>query len=61
MRTIIKKTVKTIADGDYANSKEAFKLMCSAIDKAVKHNLMHENKAARKKSRVLKKIEALKG
>jgi len=60
MRTIIKKTVTTIGEGDYAKSKEAFKGMCSVIDKAVKHNLVHQKTASRKKSRILKKIEALK-
>lgn len=51
--------VSEIASGDAASKKEAFRKLCSAIDKATKHKTISENAAARRKSRAYAKIAGL--
>ena len=48
-------TLKKIRKGG-ASEKKLISLFYSQIDKAVKHNVIHKNKATRLKSRVSKKI-----
>ena len=42
-----------------AEANEAFKATVSAIDKAVAQGILHKNTAARKKSNITKKLNAL--
>lgn len=55
-----KKVIKAVADGNLATAEEAFRATQKKLDKAVKSNTIHKNKAARRKSRLQKKINALK-
>ena len=58
-RTAIKKTNEAIVKGDAAAAKENFQKVVQALDKAAEKNVIHKNTAARKKSRLNKKIKAL--
>lgn len=60
VRTAFKKVHRALEaeDGDAA---EAARNAVSAIDTAVIKGVVHRNKAARKKSRLAKKLNALKG
>ena len=55
-----KRVTKAVADGNVATAEEAFRGAQKKLDKAVKGNTIHRNKAARRKSRLQKKINALK-
>ena len=59
-RTAIKKTVASIATGDYEAATGAYQTAVPIIDRAVSHGLVQKNKAARHKSRLNAKIKALK-
>ncbi len=59
MRTYIKNTVKAIATGDKANAEAAYKVAVPVIDSAARKGLIHENKAARHKSRLNAHIRAM--
>lgn len=59
MRTYIKKTVSAIAAGDKAVAESAYKAAVPAIDSAARKGLIHENKAARHKSRLNGHIRAM--
>ena len=61
MRTTLKKTISTIATGDYEQSINAFGQVVPALDKAVSQGIISKNKAARHKSRLNSQIKALKG
>jgi len=60
----IKQLLKSVKKAIAANNKEEalklLKLGYKKIDKAAKRHLIHKNNAARKKSRLMKKINALK-
>jgi small subunit ribosomal protein S20 len=59
MKTLIKKVLSLAKEG---NLDEAVKLMPMAygiIDKAAKKNIIHENNAARKKSRIARAVNEL--
>ena len=49
-------TLKKIKRGGNSDVKKLISLFYSQIDKAVKHHVIHKNKATRLKSRVSKKI-----
>ena len=59
LRTYIKKVVKAIEDKDKAAANEAFKAAVPIIDRMATKGLIHQNKAARHKSRLNQKIKAL--
>mgnify|MGYP000553137636 CR=1 FL=1 len=59
LRTSIKKVITAIASGDSDNAKQAYKDAVPVIDSAVGKGLIHQNKAARHKSRLNAKIRAL--
>lgn len=48
--------VSEIAAGDAASHQEAFRKLCSAIDKAAKNSVISKNAAARRKSRAFAKL-----
>ena len=55
LRTSIKKFEAALATGD-ANAPVLLKQACRSLDKAVTKGLLHKNNAARKKSRLTKKL-----
>ncbi|RHW40989.1 30S ribosomal protein S20 [Neobacillus notoginsengisoli] len=59
MRTAVKKAEAAVTVNDAAAAKEVFVEAVSKLDKAVTKGLIHKNAAARKKSRLAKKINAL--
>lgn len=62
IRTWIKKTELAAKEGNKEKIGDYYKKMVSAIDKGVKHGLLHANMAARKKSRMFKLVnKTLKG
>lgn len=58
-RTVVKKVVKAIDDGDYETAQSLYKTAVPVIDRAVTHGIIHRNKAARHKSHLNNKIKAL--
>ncbi|MGJ7921435.1 30S ribosomal protein S20 [Neobacillus sp. LXY-4] len=58
MRTAVKKTEAAIANNDTVVA-QAFTEAASKLDKAAGKGLIHKNAAARKKSRLAKKINSL--
>ena len=59
MKNSIKKLEKTIKDGNSNEAKELLKTTFKNIDKAQDINIVHENKAARLKSRLQKSVNNL--
>lgn len=57
LRTSIKKYEAAVAAND-ANAPALLKEACRKLDKAVSKGLVHKNTAARKKSRLTKKLNA---
>ncbi|MDR1913723.1 MAG: 30S ribosomal protein S20 [Clostridiales bacterium] len=58
-KTAVKKVRAALAQGDKSNTEEAFRNAVSAIDKAVSKGVYHKNTAARKKSRLAKRIHKI--
>jgi small subunit ribosomal protein S20 len=59
MRTTVKNVIYAIEAGDKAAASEAYKIAVPAIDASVSKGIMHKNKAARSKSRLNSRIQAL--
>lgn len=62
-KTAVKKFVKEVEAGNKENANEKLNIAIKNIDKAAKSGLIHKNKAARQKSRLMKmnnKIEETK-
>ena len=59
MKTDIKKFELKTEEGDQAAAREAYKAAVKTVDQAVADHLIHKNNAARKKSRLTKKLNAL--
>jgi small subunit ribosomal protein S20 len=59
MRTQVKSLEKIIASGDQKAANEVFRKTASVLDKAARKGLIHKNTAARKKSRLNKRIKSL--
>ena len=60
VKTAIKKADAAIAAGDQAAAQEALKNATSAMDKACKKGVYHQNTASRKISRMSKAVNAVK-
>jgi len=60
MRNSIKKLEKTVKEGNKEESKELLNTTFKNIDKAQNINIIHENKAARLKSRLTKAVNNIK-
>jgi small subunit ribosomal protein S20 len=58
IKKLAKETQKLIAQKS-KDANETIKKVISAIDKAVENGIMHKNTAARKKSRLMKKLNAI--
>jgi small subunit ribosomal protein S20 len=59
LKDLLKKNLKQIKTGD-KKIKDSFHKTIKALDKATKKGLIKKNTASRKKSRLMKKINALK-
>jgi len=59
MRTSIKKVIKAIDSGDKEGATSAYQDMTSMVDRMAGKGIIHKNKAARHKSRLHSKIQAL--
>ena len=59
MKTVIKKFVAKVDEGDKAGAQEAYVTAVKVVDKAASDNLIHKNNAAHKKSRLTKKLNTL--
>ena len=55
MRTIVKKAVK-LADSKDATAASTLPIVQASLDQAVTKGLIHKNKAARLKSRLVKRV-----
>jgi small subunit ribosomal protein S20 len=58
-RTFIAKAQETIETGKPQESAEAVRLAVSELDKAAEKGVLHANNAARRKSRLMKRLAAL--
>lgn len=59
LRTYIKKVIAAIDSGDAKAAQSAYQEAQPVIDKAANKGLIHMNKAARHKQRLVAKIKAL--
>lgn len=59
MRTFIKKVRVAIATGDKEAAQKAFSDMQPIVDRQASHGLIHKNKAARHKSRLIARIKQM--
>lgn len=59
LKTIIKKFEATITANNAAEAKPAFTRVVKALDMAASKGIIHKNMAARKKSRLASKLNAL--
>jgi small subunit ribosomal protein S20 len=59
MRTAVKKVELAVANNNAAEAKDALTVAVRKLDKAVTKGIMHKNAAARHKSRLAKKVNAL--
>ncbi len=58
-RKAVSKAAVTIGNGDQAESREAVLLAVRALDKAAEKGIIHKNNAARRKSRLMKRLASL--
>ena len=59
MKTNIKKFDAAVTEGDSNKTEAAFKVATSTVDRAATKGLIHKNKAARRKSRMARKLNNL--
>ena len=60
VRTHAKGVEDAVGQGNQKEAQEAFKRFSSLMDSAARKGVFHKNTAARKKSRLAKKVNALK-
>lgn len=59
LRTQLKKVLAAIEKKDATQSQDQYKQACKVLDRAVSKGVIHKNKAARHKSRLALKVNAL--
>ena len=59
LKTTIKKFNAATAEGNQENAEAAYKAAVKSVDRAVSKGLLHKNNAARKKSQMASKMNAL--
>ena len=59
IKTATKAVTKAVAEKNTTDAAEAFKVMQARLDKAAKSSTIHRNKAARRKSRIQKRINKI--
>mgnify|MGYP000681001073 FL=1 len=57
-KNAVKKVLKAIEQGNRENVEELLRQAISAIDKAAQKGVIHKNQAARRKSRLMAKVNA---
>jgi small subunit ribosomal protein S20 len=60
LKTQIKKVSATAAEGNAKDTEEEFRLAVKKLDQAAAKRVIHPNKAARLKSRLVKRLKAAK-
>ena len=60
LKTVLRKTFKLLVEKNQAELTKQSQALFSKLDKAVKKNLLHKNRASRIKSRFQRKINSLK-
>jgi len=60
LRTQLRELRETIEKGDKTAAAESYRKTVSALDKAIQKGTLHENTASRYKSRLGKRVRALK-
>lgn len=60
VKTQIKRFESALSSGDLAKASEQFRLMASRLDKVASTSTMHKKTAARKKSRLARRLNSLK-
>jgi len=60
IKTQIKRLEETLSSGDAEKASEQYKLLARKLDKTASTSTMHKKTAARKKSRLARKVNALK-
>ncbi len=58
-RTLVSKARTLVESGEQATSAEAVRQAVSALDKAAEKGVIHRNNAARRKSRLMKRLALL--
>jgi small subunit ribosomal protein S20 len=58
-RSVVKNARNVIESGEVENSQTAVMAALSALDKAAQKGILHKNNAARRKSRLMKRLAAL--
>ncbi len=58
-RTFVKKARLSIEEGEKENAAQATMVAISALDKAAEKGILHKNNAARRKSRLMKRLAAM--
>ncbi len=58
-RTYVNKSRKLIAEGKTEEAREEVQLAIIALDKAAQKGIIHKNKAARSKSRLMKSLNRM--
>jgi small subunit ribosomal protein S20 len=58
-RTAVTKARSAITDGDLPASQEAVREAISQLDRAAQKGVIHKNNAARRKSRLMKRLAGL--
>ena len=59
LKTTLKKFEVAVAEGNKEQADSAYTAAVKSIDKAVTKGILHKNTAARKKSNITKKLNAL--
>ncbi len=59
LKTTLKKFDAAVSAGDAAQAGSAYTAAVKSIDKAVKKGILHKNNAARKKSSITQKMNAI--
>ena len=59
-RTFVKRAQNSIVEGNFEAAADATRMAASSLDKAAEKGVIHKNNAARRKSRLMKRLNALK-
>lgn len=60
LRSQLRQLRESLAKGDKSGTEQAYRQTVSALDKAIQKGVLHENTAARYKSRLNARLNALK-
>ena len=59
LKTNVKKFETAISEGDLDNAQAAFRVAVKTVDRAATKGLIHKNKAARRKSKMARKLNKI--